>query len=167
MNIFIVLQTAANFWLSYWSDQAENPEHSQGFYLEIYCILSLGYAVFCLIRISMTFCLSIRCSRQLHKDMLSRIIRAPVNLFFDRVPSGRILNRLSSDLTVLDNAIATSFGMLTVIFYGLVADIVVCLIVGSVWIFPLAIIFFIVSFRLQRSYMTVNREVTRLGKRKF
>jgi len=161
MNIYITIQIASSFLLSYWSDHPD--EHSQGTYLEAYSILSLAYAIFCFIRISMTFCGAIRCSRQLHKDILTRIIRAPVNLFFDRVPSGRILNRLSSDLSVLDNAIASSFGTLTVIFYQLIADITVCLIVGSFWIFPLCIVFFIVAMRLQRNYMTLNREVTRLG----
>jgi len=94
--------------------------------------------------------------------MLAKVIRAPVNLFFDRVPSGRILNRLSKDLTVLDNYIAQSFGSLTVMFYYLLADIVVCLIVGSAWIFPLAILFFFASYKIQRSFMSLNREVTRL-----
>jgi len=163
MLIFITLSTASNFWLSYWSEQVVDPEHPQSYYLTIYSILSLSYAFFVLIRISMLFIQSVKCSRQIHKDMLAKVIRAPVNLFFDRVPSGRILNRLSKDLTVLDDYIAGSFGSLTVMFYSLLADIVVCLIVGSAWIFPLAIIFFIVSYQIQKSYMSLNREVTRLG----
>ena len=163
MVIFITLHTGSNFWLSYWSDSAEHPEHPQTFYLEIYCILGLSYAFFCVIRISMLFLQSLKCSRKLHKDMITNIIRAPVNLFFDRIPTGRILNRLSKDLTVLDNYIAGSFGWLTLLFFYLIADIVVCLIVGSIWIFPLAILFFAVSYKIQRSFMSLNREVTRLG----
>jgi len=164
MLIFISLNTASNFWLSYWSDSVKDPQHPQSYYLKIYCLLSLSYAFFCFIRISMLYLQSIKCSRKLHKDMLAKVIRAPVNLFFDRVPSGRILNRLSKDLTVLDNYIAQSFGSLTVMFYYLLADIVVCLIVGSAWIFPLAILFFFASYKIQRSFMSLNREVTRLGK---
>jgi len=164
MFIFISLQTASNFWLSYWSDSADHPEHSQKFYLEIYSILSLSYAFFCFIRISLLFVQSFRCSRQIHKDMLTKIIRAPVNLFFDRVPAGRILNRLSKDLTVLDSYLASAFGSLTVMFYMLLADIFVCIIVGSAWIFPLSVLFFMASYKIQRSFMTLNREVTRLGK---
>jgi len=164
MLTFITLQTGSNFWLSYWSEHGDEPGASKGFYFGVYSALGLSYAFFCLIRISMLFLQSIKCSRQIHKDMLTNIIRAPINLFFDRVPTGRVLNRLSKDLTVLDNYIATAFGSLTVNAFSLFADIVVCLIVGSVWIFPFAILFFFVSLHLQRKYMRVNREVTRLGK---
>ena len=163
MVIFTALQTMSNFWLSFWSDNAEHPDYSQGFFLEIYSILSLSYAIFCFIRILMLFSQSIKCSRQLHKDMLINILRAPINLFFDRIPTGRILNRLSKDLAIVDYMIATSFGTLTMTFFGLLADIVVCLLIGSIWIFPLAIIFFIVSYKVQKSFMSLNREVIRLG----
>jgi len=163
MIVFITLQTSSNFWLSIWSDSVEDPKYSQVFYLEIYSALSFSYAFFCFIRIALLYMQSIRCSRQLHKDMMTRVIRAPVNLFFDRVPAGRILNRLSKDLTVLDNYIAMAFGSLSVSFFGLAADIIVCLVVGSAWILPLAILFFIVSYQIQRNFMSLNREVTRLG----
>jgi len=164
MIIFISLSTFTNFWLSYWSDSAGDPKHSQSYYLEIYSILSVSYAILCLIRISLIYIQSIRCSRQLHKNMMSKVIRAPVNLFFDRIPSGRILNRLNKDLTVVDSMIASSFASVTIMFFSLLADIAVCLYVGSVWIFPLAIISFIASYKFHRGYLTLNREATRLGK---
>ena len=166
MTIFVTIQTATNFWLSFWSDNAENPDYSQGYFLEIYMIFSAMYVIFCVIRIALLFIQSLKCSRQLHKNMLTNLLRAPINLFFDRVPTGRVLNRLSKDLNVLDTAIAFTFGYMTFTFFGLLADIVVCLIVGSVWVFPLGLIFFIISYRLQRSYRSLNREVTRLGKKK-
>jgi len=115
-----------------------------------------------LIRIGMLFAQSLRCSRLLHKDMFSRIIRAPLNLFFDRVPTGRLLNRLSKDLSTLDSQIAVTFGSALVCGYLVLADVTVCLIVGTFWVFPLAIIFLICSYVVQRRYMKVNREAVRL-----
>ena len=165
MFIWITLQTCSNFWLSYWSDNADYAIHSDTFYFEIYSALGLSYALFCFIRTWMLFAQSIKCSRQIHKDMLSRIVRAPINLFFDRVPTGRVLNRLSKDLAVLDSYIATSFGYSLVTIYSLLSDIVVCLIVGTIWVFPLVILFFYVSYRIQQKFMRVNREVVRLGKK--
>jgi len=164
MFIFTSLQTASNFWLSYWSDGADHPEHSQGFYLEIYLILSISYVSLCFLRITLLNMQSLRCSRQIHKDMLTKIIRAPVNLFFDRVPVGRILNRLTKDLTMVDSFLASALGSVAVMFFMLAANIFVCMVVGSAWTFPLSIVFFIVSYKIQRIYMGLNREVTRLGK---
>ncbi len=164
MVIFITLQTASNFWLSYWSDVKEEDGHSKAYYFGIYSVFGLSYAFFCLIRIAMLLIQSIKCSRQIHKDMISRIIRAPINNFFDRVPTGRVLNRLSKDLNTLDTTIATSFGSFLVNLFSVIAEIVVCVVVGTVWILPLAMIFFIVSYKVQRKYMNLNREVTRLGR---
>jgi len=162
MLTWISLQTLSNFWLSYWSDTSAHPEHSNTFYFGVYAGLGLSYGFFSFIRTWMLTMQSIRCSRTMHKNMFSKIIRAPVNLFFDRVPTGRLLNRLSKDLAVLDSYISTAFGYFLVTVYSLLADIVVCLIVGTFWVFPLVLLFFFASFKIQRSYMRVNREVTRL-----
>jgi len=162
MIAWICVQTGSNFWLSYWSDKMDHPKHSQAVFFGVYSALGFTYAVFCLIRVAMLFAQSLRCSRLLHKDMFSRIIRAPLNLFFDRVPIGRLLNRLSSDLSTLDSQIALVFGNLLVNGSLLLADIVVCLIVGTVWVFPLALVFLACSYTIQKRYMKVNREAVRL-----
>ena len=35
--------------------------------------------------------------------MLIKIMNAPINLYFDKTPSGRILNRFSKDIRRVDN----------------------------------------------------------------
>ena len=42
-------------------------------------------------------------TKKLHKDMIHAFTRAPVNLFFDCTPIGRILNKFSKDLSELEN----------------------------------------------------------------
>lgn len=44
----------------------------------------------------------IKVSRKIHNKVLNRILRAPVNKFYDVTPAGRILNRFSSDLSRVD-----------------------------------------------------------------
>lgn len=56
-----------------------------------------------LVRAASLFLKSIVTSRKLHSDMIRSLIFAPINMFFDRVPIGRILNRLSKDLSLVDN----------------------------------------------------------------
>jgi ATP-binding cassette subfamily C (CFTR/MRP) protein 1 len=47
--------------------------------------------------------LSTRSSLNLHGTLISNLLWAPVNAFFDVTPAGRILNRLSSDLDKVDS----------------------------------------------------------------
>jgi len=47
---------------------------------------------------------AIKSSRAIHEEMLSKVLNAPVNLYFDVTPIGRILNKFSKDLDVADSA---------------------------------------------------------------
>jgi ABC-type multidrug transport system fused ATPase/permease subunit len=40
--------------------------------------------------------------KKLHEDMVARILNAPINLYFDTTPIGRILNRFSKDLQLIE-----------------------------------------------------------------
>jgi len=166
--IVMIIATAssagANFWLSYWSDNGDNQKHSRNYYFSIYTAFGCGYALFAFIKALMLRIQAIRFSRFIHKEMFSKIIRAPINLFFDRVPSGRILNRFSKDLNVVDDQLAGMFGYTIGQFFSFLTDIVVCVIVGTMWVFPLAMLFFYVCHRLNKNFTNINREVTRLGK---
>jgi ABC-type multidrug transport system fused ATPase/permease subunit len=70
--------------------------------LKYYTFLSFTYAsgtgVFVAMRAMIIFIMSIRTSRYLHENMISKILNAPINTFFDVTPSGTIMNRFSKDL---------------------------------------------------------------------
>ena len=38
------------------------------------------------------------CSQKLHKAMIVKVIRAPINLYYDLTPVGTIMNRFTNDL---------------------------------------------------------------------
>jgi len=54
-------------------------------------------------RVSILLFGSLRATKLLHNKILGKVIRAPINLYFDVTPIGKILNRFSKDLQVLDN----------------------------------------------------------------
>ena len=124
MISWVLLQTASNFWLTYWS--SVNDPSNSFYYLEIYTILNLSYPFFSVFRTIQLYCRSIRCSRTIHKAMFQSVLRAPINSFFDRVPVGRLLNRFSKDLTMVDTYLTLSYNMLLNNIYGLLADVFVC-----------------------------------------
>jgi hypothetical protein len=44
-----------------------------------------------------------KAAKVVHQLMLNRVINAPINLYFDITPIGRIMNRFSKDLSILDS----------------------------------------------------------------
>jgi len=162
MGSMTVSQVGANFWLSYWSDSGNKEKHSRDYYFTVYTMFGVGYAVFAFIQSIMQRIQSIRFSRFIHKEMFSKVIRAPINLFFDRVPTGRILNRFSKDLATIDDHLSSIFGWVISQSFSFLTDIFVCIVIGTVWVFPLAVFFFYVCYRLNKSFTNLNREITRL-----
>ena len=47
----------------------------------------------------------IRLARILHEQMIAKTYNAPINLYFDKTPSGRILNKFSKDINTVDDGI--------------------------------------------------------------
>lgn len=54
--------------------------------------------------------LSWRATKKLHKDMLSKVFNAPINLYFDVTPIGRILNKFSKDLSGIEREFGWEVG---------------------------------------------------------
>ena len=52
----------------------------------------------------------VKAAGTLHAAMLSNIMRSPMS-FFDTTPSGRIVNRFSSDVAVVDNNLPQTLRM--------------------------------------------------------
>lgn len=96
--------------------------------------------------------------------MLKSVIRAPINHFFDRVPLGRILNRFSKDLNVVDTQIGFSTMRFAQFFFVAIGDMIVCVYGGTYFIVPLVVLFFYFAYQAQLTYQALNREVSRLGK---
>lgn len=49
---------------------------------------------------------------RVHKEVLQKIIRAPINLFFDVTPTGTILNRFNDDMRHFEHIIHSLIGLM-------------------------------------------------------
>lgn len=78
-----------------------DPSNGNFFYLYVYTALIGGCILLTIIRATAFFKICMRASKTLHDRMFHSILIAPMR-FFDTNPTGRILNRFSRDMGVID-----------------------------------------------------------------
>lgn len=157
----LIISQGANImtslWLSWWtSNKYDLPV---GVYIGIYA--GLG-AVQALLMFSFMVTLTIvgtSASKTMLRDAITRVLRAPMS-FFDTTPLGRITNRFSRDVDVLDNSLSDAIRM----YFLSVASIisVFALIIAFFHYFAIALVplFFLYVFATSY-YRTSAREVKR------
>ena len=98
---------------------------------------------------------------KLHYDMIKALVLAPINLFHELNPRGRLLGRLSKELFESDLfSIYTFFNICTQFGKFFTSMILVCYFEAYSAIFiP---IFFIISIKLLKFYECANRDLFRL-----
>lgn len=106
-----------------------------------------------------------RAAHLLHQALLHNKMRSPQS-FFDTTPSGRILNRFSKDMYVIDEVLAPTILMLLSSFYTSISTLVV--IVAStplfaVVILPLAVFYILVQVLRERTGVAVRRTGAPVG----
>ncbi|KAK3181327.1 hypothetical protein K4F52_007341 [Lecanicillium sp. MT-2017a] len=96
---------AATWWLSYWVDSAPGAEaRNVAFYLGIYVGLRLGSSL--LHGVSMLLFISgaWNAAKKLHNSLLFAVLRVSLD-WHSKTPVGRILNRVSGDVDILDQSL--------------------------------------------------------------
>jgi ABC-type multidrug transport system fused ATPase/permease subunit len=102
MLFFTFFGIAADFTIGDWTSQPDEKQIEQ---VWLYSGLSLAFAVLTSLSITMrvafTYWFAIRADRKLHETMVTKVSNAPINLYYDVTPIGRILNKFSGDLNGL------------------------------------------------------------------
>ena len=126
----------------------------------IFLKLSIGTVIInFLIRFTVTR-ISIYAMRNIHRKMISRLIKAPINLFHDVVPVGQILNRLTQDVEIIQNIIRTVNSFIKLLF-TLATCMIICYIYNKAILIlsPIIVLYIII---LTAYYLTAGRNLTRL-----
>ena len=101
-----------------------------------------------------------RASDRIHKSLLHRILRGPMR-FFDTNPTGRILNRFSSDVDVLDGNIPNGMNDCVWCTFDVMAILIVITSATPMFItvlIPIGVLYILVT----RLYMKTGRQVKRI-----
>ena len=164
MFFWQVTKAGSDLWLAFWSRkenqiQSEN-KNKKWIFFGIYSALGITSSFFIFLRVFLLTIGLIRLARSLHKQMLVKLMKAPVNLFHETVPRGQLFNRLSKDL---DSIQFTFFTVGNVLSRGvtILGSIVICSIYDyySLLFVPIMAFF---GYLLTRFYLTGSRQLSRI-----
>ncbi|KAI1698658.1 ABC transporter transmembrane region domain-containing protein [Ditylenchus destructor] len=141
-----------------------NASHTEPTSLEIrlgvYTMFGIGEAITYYFSVLVTLFAGLAASRNLHNPMLIRILRAPMS-FFDTTPLGRILNRFTNDVALVDSILTISFRYFVQCAIGIISTLTIIIIATPVFvvaIVPLAVIYYL-SLKF---YVPTSRQLKRL-----
>uniref|UniRef100_A0A673Z5J9 ATP-binding cassette, sub-family C (CFTR/MRP), member 8 n=1 Tax=Salmo trutta TaxID=8032 RepID=A0A673Z5J9_SALTR len=118
------LMVAIDYWLAHWTSRVINAKMdatgrnctvaqvSHSWYLSVFSVLCCLGIVLCLVTSVAVEWTGLRVAKELHHNLLSKIILAPMRLF-ETTPLGSILNRFSSDTNTIDQHIPATLECLS------------------------------------------------------
>ncbi|RVW43242.1 ABC transporter C family member 10 [Vitis vinifera] len=156
--IFIVAQLVQNYWLA---ANVQNPSVSQLKLIAVYTGIGLSLSIFLLLRSFFVVVVGLGASQSIFSTLLSSLFRAPMS-FYDSTPLGRILSRVSSDLSVVDLDMAFKFT------FAIGAAVTTYASFGVLAILAWELVFVILptiylSILIQRYYFAAGKELMRIN----
>ncbi|XP_045786142.1 ABC transporter C family member 3-like isoform X1 [Trifolium pratense] len=161
--LFQALQIGSNYWMAWAtpiSADVEAPVEGTTL-IEVYVGLAIGSSLCILVRALLLVTVGYKTATILFNKMHLCIFRAPMS-FFDSTPSGRILNRASTDQSAVDTDIPYQIGSFAFSLIQLIGIIIVMSQVA--WqVFMVFVPVIAISIWYQRYYLPSARELSRLS----
>ncbi|KAM9744789.1 multidrug resistance-associated protein 1 isoform 1-T1 [Menidia menidia] len=152
----------SNYWLSLWTDDpvVNGTQPDRLMRLGVYGAFgfSQGVAVFCY-SLSMSIG-GILASRYLHQSMLYDVLRSPMS-FFERTPSGNLVNRFAKEMDTIDTVIPSIIKMFMGSMFNVLGSCIIILIATPLvaLIIPFLGLLYVL---VQRFYVASSRQLKRL-----
>ncbi|ESO93730.1 hypothetical protein LOTGIDRAFT_105097, partial [Lottia gigantea] len=156
LMLFLLAQCSAvgsNIWLGIWTESNQQGN------LSLYCCMNIFSALASLGYIAVLFYNMVKVSGIMFAYLLGNILRQPMN-FFDTTPSGRIMNRFSKDVDILDTGLNQIFRLFMHSLF-IVLSIIVVITLSTPWFLAPAVPIFIVYYFIQRFYIPTSRQLWR------
>ncbi|XP_064624457.1 multidrug resistance-associated protein 1-like isoform X1 [Lineus longissimus] len=162
---YVASMVGANIWLSKWSEDeaASNGtvnRDQSNFRIGIYGVFGVSQ-VLCMLVMSFSLALgAMQASRRLHNRMVDSILRSPMS-FFDTTPLGRIVNRLSKDIDVIDVNLPLMIRIFLATFSSVLSTAIIITYSTAIFLaalIPLGILYYFV----QRFYICTTRQLKRI-----
>jgi ATP-binding cassette, subfamily C (CFTR/MRP), member 1 len=166
--LWMASNSASNLWMAHWSERAEEiasgkSDFGNDFYIGIYAAIAVVYATLAFIRaLALAFSYP-KMSLLIHESMISNLLFSSLTDFFDRVPLGRIFNRLSKDMNSVDASLPNFFNSTLVFVFMLASNLTVILIIAPIEVFLPTIVVYLFCCHILRGYVVKPlRQLTRM-----
>ncbi|KAJ1719478.1 hypothetical protein LPJ53_005766, partial [Coemansia erecta] len=158
-QVIIVLQ---DYWVRVWvaSTASGDNHHTTMFWLGMYMAICIAGALWIYVELVFINSGMIRACRSIHSRLIRTVVHATPR-FFDSTPLGRIINRFSRDMQVLDeNTIDTIVWWIMDILAVLSVFVIICSVTPAFVV--VAILVSLVYFAIAYYYLSASRELKRL-----
>ncbi|CAN6190896.1 unnamed protein product [Urochloa humidicola] len=156
--VFIAGQISQNSWMA---ANVQSTEVSTLKLISVYIAIGVGTMFFLLSRSLAMVSLGVQTSRSLFSQLLNSLFRAPMS-FFDSTPLGRVLSRVSSDLSIVDLDVPFAFMFSISASLNAYSNLGVLAVVTWQVLF-ISVPMIILAIRLQRYYLASAKELMRIN----
>ncbi|GMY07387.1 ABC transporter C family member 10-like [Fagus crenata] len=156
--IFVIGQISQNSWMAV---NVENPNVSTLRLITVYLLIGISSMLVLLCRSISTVVFGLQSSKSLFSQLLNSLFRAPMS-FYDSTPLGRILSRVSSDLSIVDIDVPFSFIFAVGATTNAYANLGVLTVVTWQVLF-VSVPMVCLAIRLQRYYFSSAKEFMRIN----
>ncbi|XP_042505970.1 ABC transporter C family member 10-like [Macadamia integrifolia] len=156
--IFVAGQISQNTWMA---ANVQNPHVSKLLLIIVYMVIGCGSTFVLLFRYIAAVVSCIQSSKSIFSQLLNSLFHAPMS-FYDSTPLGRILSRVSSDLSIVDLDIPFSL----IFTFGSTTN--VCVSLGVLAVVNWQVLFvslpmIYLTLRLQKYYLASAKELMRIN----
>ncbi|KAG0023806.1 hypothetical protein BGZ80_007988 [Entomortierella chlamydospora] len=147
-----------SIWLSYWTD--DKLKLPMWTYIEVYLGTGVAQLIIVIAGSIMLVMAVIKSSKSMHDNVFLRVLYAPMS-FFDTTPMGRILNRLSKDITTIDSTLMGAINSFLITTTGIIS----VLFLSSFflpWMTPIMLPLGIIYGFIAVYYQSTSREMKRI-----
>lgn len=127
---WIFLSMKSNMQIQNWS---LNPNNDINCFYQYIGLAFLACVISCL-KIYIVTSAGVKYGRTVHKSMTKSLLYASLIRFYNRVPVGRILSRLSSDLSQIDGTTGSAFAGTLSCLFSLIASLIICIHTSSIFV---------------------------------
>lgn len=154
--IWQLLRSVSDVWLSLWVKEAKKLE-----YFIVYAGLGIVSSMFLYCRLIYISKKTVNSSLELHKEMISKIIFAPLPEYHFKTDTSQMVNQLSKDLTTVDFFASVMFGN-TMSFGGtFISSILICSVFQPVLLVFIPLLLFL-SISFMKFYLKGSRQLAKL-----
>ncbi|KFK23358.1 hypothetical protein AALP_AAs47212U000100 [Arabis alpina] len=156
--MFTIGQILQNYWLA---ANVENPHVSTLKLILVYLLIGLCSVLCLLVRSICVVIMCMKSSTSLFSQLLNSLFRAPMS-FYDSTPLGRILSRVSSDLSIVD--LDVPFGLIFVVASTINTSFSLAVLANITWqVMFVSVPVIYIAFRLQKYYFKTAKELMRIN----